>query len=159
MEFLGIGPMELLFILIIALIILGPKDMAKAGKTVGSTLRKIVTSPQWRTVQQTSREMKNLPNRLIREAGLEELRNQIPDLNRVGKDLSYSIRDQSNQIIIPDGNSDLSQKTPDQPGVSAWASSQPPSADNPTNDYNLDPWITAPLPPEKNGASHAPNDQ
>ena len=32
MEILGIGPLELFFILIIALIVLGPNDMVKAGR-------------------------------------------------------------------------------------------------------------------------------
>ncbi len=72
MEFLGIGPLELILILIIALIVMGPKDMAKAGLTVGKFLRKVVSSPTWGTIRRTSKEIKYLPNRLMREAGLEE---------------------------------------------------------------------------------------
>jgi Sec-independent protein translocase protein TatA len=34
MEILGIGMSELVFVVIIALIVLGPKDMQKAGKTI-----------------------------------------------------------------------------------------------------------------------------
>ena len=40
MEFLGIGPSELIFVFIIALIILGPKDMQKAGKTIGKAVER-----------------------------------------------------------------------------------------------------------------------
>ena len=40
MEILGIGTSELVFIVIIALIVLGPKDMQKAGRTIGKWLRK-----------------------------------------------------------------------------------------------------------------------
>ena len=72
MDILGIGPLELLFILIIALIVLGPNDMVKAGRTAGRLLRRVVTSPTWRMVQQTSRDLRNLPNTLIRDAGLED---------------------------------------------------------------------------------------
>ena len=72
MEILGIGPLELVLILIIALIVMGPKDMAKAGLTVGKFLRKVVSSPTWGTIRRTSKEIKYLPNRLMREAGLEE---------------------------------------------------------------------------------------
>ena len=78
MDFLGIGPLELAFILLIALIVLGPKDMVKAGKTIGRVLRNIVTSDNWRTIQQASKEVKDLPNRLMREAGLEDIQNQLP---------------------------------------------------------------------------------
>src|SRR5512142_1230036 len=80
MEILGIGPSELLFILIIALIVLGPRDMQKAGRTIGKWMRRIVTSDGWRLFQQTSREIQTLPNRLMREAALDELKEMQQDL-------------------------------------------------------------------------------
>src|SRR5512141_1537336 len=82
MEILGIGPSELLFIVIIALIILGPKDMQKAGRTIGKWLRRIVTSDGWKLFQQTSREIQTLPNRLMREAALDELKEVQKDLRQ-----------------------------------------------------------------------------
>lgn len=71
MEILGIGPSELLFIIIIALIVLGPKDMQKAGKTVGRWLNNLVRSDGWKAFQQTSREIRSLPTKLMRDANLE----------------------------------------------------------------------------------------
>lgn len=82
MEILGVGPEELLFILIIALILLGPRDMQKAGRTIGKWLRKIVTSDGWKIFQQTSREIQTLPNRLMREAQLDELKNIQNDIKQ-----------------------------------------------------------------------------
>jgi sec-independent protein translocase protein TatB len=82
MELFGIGLPELFFIVIIALIVLGPKDMVKAGRTMGVWLRKIVMSPGWRTFQDTSREIRNLPNRLMREAGMEELKETTRQMNQ-----------------------------------------------------------------------------
>ena len=63
MDILGIGPLEFIFILIIALIVLGPSDMVKAGRTIGRFLRQIVTSPTWRAVTRTSSELRTLPNK------------------------------------------------------------------------------------------------
>lgn len=80
MEILGIGPSELIFIIIIALIVLGPRDMQKAGRTIGKWLRKVVTSDGWKLFQQTSREIQTLPNRLMREAALDELKDVQKDL-------------------------------------------------------------------------------
>jgi Sec-independent protein translocase protein TatA len=100
MEFLGIGPMELVFILLIALILMGPKDMAKTGRTIGKTLRKVVTSPQWRTINQTSKEIRNLPTRLIREAGLEEVEQDLNNLKKTTADIQKTIRDST---ILPPG--------------------------------------------------------
>lgn len=71
MEILGIGPSELLFIIIIALIVLGPREMQKAGKTVGRWLNSLVKSDGWKAFQQTSREIRSLPTKLMREANME----------------------------------------------------------------------------------------
>ena len=72
MEILGISPMELFFIVILAIIILGPKDMAKAGRTVGKFLRDLVQSDYYKAFVNSSREIRNLPTRLMREANLED---------------------------------------------------------------------------------------
>ncbi len=71
MEILGIGPSELVFIIIIALIVLGPKDMQKAGKTIGRWLNNLVRSDGWKAFQQTSKEIRTLPTKLMREANME----------------------------------------------------------------------------------------
>ncbi len=82
MELFGIGLPELLFIVVIALIVLGPKDMAAAGRKMGVWLRKLIMSPGWRTFQDTSREIRNLPNKLIRDAGLEELETRSREIKQ-----------------------------------------------------------------------------
>jgi Sec-independent protein translocase protein TatA len=90
MEILGVGPAELAFIVIIALILLGPKDMVAAGRSIGKTLRNIVTSPTWQAIRSTKDELQQLPTRLMREAGLEEeLRNidkEVRDASRISID-------------------------------------------------------------------------
>lgn len=71
MEILGIGAPELIFVIIIALIVLGPKDMQKAGRTIGRWLNQLIRSEGWKAFQQTSREIRNLPTNLMREANME----------------------------------------------------------------------------------------
>jgi sec-independent protein translocase protein TatB len=71
MEILGVGWQELIFIFLIALIVLGPKDMQKAGKTIGRWLNQLVRSDGWKALQQTSRELRKLPTTLMREANLD----------------------------------------------------------------------------------------
>ena len=95
MEILGIGPSELVFIVVIALIILGPKDMQKAGKTIGKFLRNIVTSDAWKMFQQTSRELRTLPNRLMRDANDE--------LNQIGNELNNATNFNVNRYNNPGG--------------------------------------------------------
>jgi sec-independent protein translocase protein TatB len=71
MEFLGIGASEFVFIILIAIIILGPKDMQKAGRTIGRWLNQLVHSEGWKIFQRTSNEIRNLPTNLMREANME----------------------------------------------------------------------------------------
>ena len=80
MEIFGIGPQELFFIVLIAIIVLGPKDMQKAGKTVGRWLNQVMRSDGWKAFQRASKEIRNLPTNLMREANLEELRNMDRDI-------------------------------------------------------------------------------
>jgi len=95
MDFLGVGPLELIFILIIALIIFGPNDIVRAGRTLGSFLRKVVTSDGWRAFQQASKGMRDIPTTLMREAGLEE--EDLRDLTGM-KDIENVTQGLENQI-------------------------------------------------------------
>jgi len=91
MEVLGVGLPELAFIVLIALILLGPKDMVAAGRTLGRALRKFVTSPAWQVMRHTGEEIQKLPTKLMREAGLEELQG-----------LQKEVQDVTRQIQPPD---------------------------------------------------------
>lgn len=95
MDFLGVGPLELVFILILVLIIFGPNDIVRAGKSLGKFMRRVVTSDGWKAFQQARRGISDLPTQLMREAGLEEedLR-QMSGLN----DFDKATRDIQNQI-------------------------------------------------------------
>ncbi|MBT3391525.1 MAG: hypothetical protein HN413_14080 [Chloroflexi bacterium] len=93
MDILGIGPLEIIFILIIALVIFGPNDLIEAGKSAGTFLRKIVKSPEWSTLRNASKEVRNLPNRLMREAGMDELENEIGSIKPPNVNFSKSAID------------------------------------------------------------------
>jgi Sec-independent protein translocase protein TatA len=134
MEILGIGPLELLFILLIALIVIGPKDMLKTGRNLGKTLRKVVTSPQWQTVTRTSREIRNIPNRLIREAGLEEVQQELNGLKKTTADIQNTLREST---ILPAGWAGLNKP------VEASTNTKQP---NPVIEQSIDPAIIIPSP-------------
>jgi Sec-independent protein translocase protein TatA len=122
MEILGIGPMELLLILVIALIVMGPNDMVKTGRTVGKFLRQIVKSPTWQAIQQTSRDLRYLPNKLMREAGMEE---EVEQLKEIGKNVNAmgemhtSLNEEIGKV-----NQEIQRTTKD---LSAWTTSPAPT--------------------------------
>ena len=84
MELLGIGPLEFLVILIIALVIFSPKDFAKGAKEAGRWLNRLNRSDAWKSMRQVSQEMQNLPARLAKEAQLDELKELEKDIQRAG---------------------------------------------------------------------------
>jgi Sec-independent protein translocase protein TatA len=86
MEIFSIGPLELFFILLIALIVLGPQDMIKTGRTIGRFLNKLVRSSTWKTIQRTSQELRQLPTYLMREANLEDAIKDLPTPDSIKKE-------------------------------------------------------------------------
>ena len=77
MEVLGIGPLEFFFIVLLALLILGPKDLVKMGRSAGQWLNKLVRSDFWKTAREASDKVRSLPTELMREAGMEELKKSL----------------------------------------------------------------------------------
>ncbi len=123
MDILGVGPLELFFILIIALIVLGPSEMVKAGRTIGKFLRQVVTSSTWRAVTRTSDELRTLPNKLIRDAGLEEDFKEIQEATK--------------KVVPPSLDSDISKWQED---IDTWTTppaigKQPPETEISDDDH------------------------
>ena len=79
MQLLGIGPLELLLIAVIAVIVLGPKGMVSGAREAGKVIRKIIRSPIWHEIVDTSREIREFPRKIAREAGIEK---DLEDLRR-----------------------------------------------------------------------------
>jgi sec-independent protein translocase protein TatB len=84
MEFLGVGPLELVFILLLILLVFGPKDIARMARSIGHFLNRMYRSENYKIIQKTSEELRNLPNRLAREAQLEELQKEMKDVGNIG---------------------------------------------------------------------------
>lgn len=68
MDLLGIGLAELFFILLIILLVFGPKDLEKTSKSIGRAIYRFLNSDSWKAV----RRVRNLPAEIVRQAGLDE---------------------------------------------------------------------------------------
>jgi sec-independent protein translocase protein TatB len=93
MDFLGVGPLELILVIILALVVVGPRDLAKLGRDAGHFLNRMYRSPTWRTMNEASRELRNLPNRLAREAELDTLKRDLEQTGQTLKDDVHSAGD------------------------------------------------------------------
>ena len=96
MELFGIGPLELIAILLIVFIVMGPSDMVKMGGTIGRAVRNFRGSALWASFTDATRQLRELPKSLMQETGMEEIealrqdltedldaqKSQLDDLNR-----------------------------------------------------------------------------
>jgi Sec-independent protein translocase protein TatA len=123
MEILGIGPLEFIFVLLIALIIIGPRDMSKAARTLGRSLNRLYKSEGWRAVVQASRNLRTLPNRLAREAEVAELMEARKALKEAGEEVARDV-----QSLRPDLKA---WTTPPAPPASV--AKEPPTPPEPTS--------------------------
>lgn len=117
MDLLGVGPLELVFILLIVFLILGPNDLAATGKKLGRFLSTVRKSEFWRGVTQVTKEMRDLPTTLMREAELEDAKKEIEkdlqdvrsisrefkqgELREIKVDLEESVQMEENKIAPP----------------------------------------------------------
>jgi len=125
-DFLGIGPMELVFIVIIALIVLGPKDMAKTSRSLGKFMRDVVKSDTWKAIKTTTKELEHLPNRMMREAGLEEDAKELNNITR-----SITAEELTRTIKPPTKPAEINQPKSVSPEDAAFKPDTPPELDGP----------------------------
>jgi Sec-independent protein translocase protein TatA len=73
MQIFNVGVLEILFILILAFVILGPRRTIKTAKDVGVWIRNLAKSPIWRDIVSATSEIRDLPKKLMDEAELQRM--------------------------------------------------------------------------------------
>lgn len=94
MDILGVGPLELVFIVILMLLVLGPRGMVKAVRDTGEFLRKLVQSPTWKAIINSSQEIREVQTQIIKESGLDESLKEI-------RASTKTINQMTNNLIRP----------------------------------------------------------
>jgi sec-independent protein translocase protein TatB len=98
MEILGVGPLEVLLIVLLAVVLFGPKDIVQAARSAGRFLNRLYRSEGWRTLLRTSETLRTLPNRLAREAELEDLDTIRQTMTETKKSLTDTARDVDREL-------------------------------------------------------------
>jgi sec-independent protein translocase protein TatB len=101
-----LGWSELLLIGVVALVVIGPKDLPKALRVAGYWVRK---------AREMSREFQGSVDQMIREAELEEMRQEITKVGNL--DFENEIR----KSVDPDGSLAEALQPPELPGMSGAA--------------------------------------
>ena len=79
MRFFNIGSLELLFILLVALIVLGPARMISYARDTGRMIARVTRSSYWRSFLETSQEIQDFKRTIMREANLSGYTAVPPD--------------------------------------------------------------------------------
>ncbi|MEQ8250219.1 MAG: Sec-independent protein translocase protein TatB [Oceanibaculum nanhaiense] len=130
---------EMAVIALVAIIILGPKELPHALKTLGRAIRK---------VREVSREFQGHVDEMVREAELDDVRKQLEDVK--GKGITKALQEQ----VDPKGEFDINI-APDRIdyGESPKAKPAEPKAEEKTKP--LPPPADAPLPTASTGEQQA----
>jgi sec-independent protein translocase protein TatB len=100
---LDFGWSELMLIGIVALVVIGPKDLPKALRVAGFWVRKART---------LSREFQSSVEQMVREAELDEMREQLKKASEINLDKEFR------QAVDPTGDLAESLKPPELPDFS-----------------------------------------
>src|SRR5258706_1702221 len=132
-----IGWPELLLIGVVALVVIGPKDLPRALRVAGYWVRK---------ARNLSREFQTSVEQMIREAELDEMRKDLQ------KATEFDIEKEFNKTIDPDGSLAESIRPPDIPDH---FESAPNPALTEATEAELEPELPFPTPDEPRAAEPA----
>lgn len=96
MKIFNLGISEIILIVILALIILGPGNMVKTAREIGAFIRKVTKSPYWQEIWATKRELTEIPRMLAKEADLDAT---LKDLNNETKNIHSSVASTMSDFI------------------------------------------------------------
>lgn len=90
MDFLGVGPFEFLFILLVSILVLGPERLQQAARSLGRLFARVMAwqyqSPEAQMIQQIrndfEQEIVDLRNELIRARKQLDIREEVKDIHQ-----------------------------------------------------------------------------
>ena len=91
----GIGIPEIIIVVVLALIIMGPQDMVATARKLGRWVYRVYHSPTWRMIMSTSQELRELPTKFVREAGLEDT---VADIKQTTADVKSQLKEATSGV-------------------------------------------------------------
>lgn len=76
----GIGPLELMGIMVLLLLLFGPKDLVRMARELGSLVNRLTRSEGYQTIQQASQEIRNLPQKILQETELDTVPKELKSI-------------------------------------------------------------------------------
>jgi Sec-independent protein translocase protein TatA len=81
MYFLGVGPLEIALVCLVALLVLGPDGLVRAARKSAAFYRRLTDSELWKGLSNSQKLLGNLVGDFQSEVGLEEYRAYLDTLD------------------------------------------------------------------------------
>ncbi len=119
MRIFNVGIREVILLLVIMLILFGPRQMQENARNLAKGIRKFVRSDTWRTFLGLVGDVNTIKDEVIRESGIQDIQDSLRGVNRsltdIDKDLrSYDPRAKSSENS-PQDSSPAGQEKPPEP--------------------------------------------
>ncbi len=116
MEIFNVGALEFFFILLLAFLVLGPKKTVEVAGEVGRWIKEFVKSPIWRDIVNTSRDIKDMPRKIMDDVEIQKTLEEIERSTRVVNEELHRSAGQPYDVgkILPP-NSEEPPELPDEP--------------------------------------------
>ncbi len=103
MQILNIGPIELIAIILVMFLLLGPKEMILTARRIGQWIRNFVRSPMWREIWGYSQEIRELPQKLMDDTGLKETLEEVKQTTQqTANELNTTVREAVQEARVPE---------------------------------------------------------
>ncbi len=110
MKIFNLGALEVLFIVILALIVLGPERTIKVAGDVAGWVKDFVKSPFWKELVSASKEIRDLPKKVMDDEDFAGTINELDgkasiigtSLNDVRRSINKRLNEESKQDLTED---------------------------------------------------------
>ncbi len=118
MRIFNVGIREVILLLVIMLILFGPKQMQENARNLARGIRKFVRSDTWRTFLGLVGDVNTIKDQVIRESGIREVQDSLRGVSRqldsIDSDLHNFSRPVKETENVPDTAAETSETDPKQ---------------------------------------------
>ncbi len=115
MRIFNVGIREVILLLVIMLILFGPRQMQENARNLAKGIRKFVRSDTWRTFLGLVGDVNTIKDEVIRESGIQDIQESLRGVNRGLNDIDRELRTFDPQAKSPETTS-LNSSSADTPG-------------------------------------------
>ena len=101
MRIFNVGIREVLLLLVIMLILFGPRQLQENARNLAKAIRRFVRSDTWRTFLGLVDDVNTIKDQVIRESGIKEVQDSLRGVNRQLGELDTDLRNIDSKA--PDG--------------------------------------------------------